>query len=198
MPAALLMSNLQAILRAECARGTDVPQVPTQANRQLMESLGGNSKFVTFFYGALDPLARRLSYSNAGHNPPLVVRAGGTIEELATGGLILGLPMAEYDQVSSISRPATSSSFTDGVTEAESCHGLYSDERCRSWSGASVLFGEGDRAGDPRRRRSLQSRAPPDRRRDRGREGGVTRRLRALNRTGEKPVPGQVTGKMVS
>jgi CHASE2 domain-containing sensor protein len=131
VPAALLMSNLQAILRAECARGTDVPQVPTQANRQLMESLGGNSKFVTFFYGALDPLARRLSYSNAGHNPPLVVRAGGTIEELSTGGLILGVfPMAEYEQgVVDLLSGDLVVLFTDGVTEAESRHGLYSDER---------------------------------------------------------------------
>jgi len=131
VPAALLMSNLQAILRAECARGTEVPQVPTQANRQLMESLGGNSKFVTFFYGALDPAARRLSYSNAGHNPPLVVRKDGTIEELATGGLILGVfPMAEYDEGSVDLRAGDLVVlFTDGVTEAESRHGLYSDER---------------------------------------------------------------------
>ena len=131
VPAALLMSNLQAILRAECARGTDVPQVPTQANRQLMESLGGNSKFVTFFYGALDPVARRLFYSNAGHNPPLVVRAGGTIEELSTGGLILGVfPMAEYDQGTvDLAAGDLVVLFTDGVTEAESRHGLYSDER---------------------------------------------------------------------
>jgi CHASE2 domain-containing sensor protein len=131
VPAALLMSNVQAILRAECARGTDVPHVPAQANRQLMESLSGNSKFVTFFYGALDPAARRLSYSNAGHNPPLVVRADGTIEELATGGLILGVfPMAEYDQGTvDLAAGDLVVLFTDGVTEAESRHGLYSDER---------------------------------------------------------------------
>ena len=131
VPAALLMSNLQAILRAECARGTAVPQVPTQANRQLMESLGGNSKFITFFYGALDPGARRLSYSNAGHNPPLVVRADGRIEELVTGGLILGVfPLAEYDEGKVDLAPGDLVVlFTDGVTEAESRHGLFSDER---------------------------------------------------------------------
>ena len=131
VPAALLMSNLQAILRAECARGTDVPQVPTQANRQLMESLAGNSKFVTFFYGALDPATRRLSYSNAGHNPPLLVRKSGAIEELETGGLILGVfPMAEYDQgIVDLATGDLLVLFTDGVTEAESRHGLYSDER---------------------------------------------------------------------
>jgi CHASE2 domain-containing sensor protein len=129
--AALLMSNVQAILRAECARGTAVPHVPAQANRQLMESLAGNSKFVTFFYGALDPAARRLFYSNAGHNPPLVVRADGRIEELETGGLILGVfPLAEYDEGSvDLAAGDLVVLFTDGVTEAESRHGLYSDER---------------------------------------------------------------------
>ncbi|MEP7027012.1 MAG: SpoIIE family protein phosphatase [Candidatus Eisenbacteria bacterium] len=129
--AALLMSNVQAILRAECARGTAVPQVPAQANRQLMESLAGNSKFVTFFYGALDPVAKRFYYSNAGHNPPLVVRADGRIEELTEGGLILGVfPLAEYDEGTVDLAPGdVLALFTDGVTEAESRQGLYSDER---------------------------------------------------------------------
>ena len=186
------MSNLQAILRAECARGTDVPQVPTQANRQLMESLGGNSKFVTFFYGALDPRARRLSYSNAGHNPPLVVRAGGTIEELATGGLILGVfPMAEYEQGTvDLAAGDLVVLFTDGVTEAESRHGLYSDERLQEL----VLRERGRSAReiaqtDPRRRRPLQPRPPPDRRRDRGRGEGGVGRARGVRL--EKPAPGR-------
>jgi serine phosphatase RsbU (regulator of sigma subunit)/CHASE2 domain-containing sensor protein len=132
VPAALLMSNLQAILRAECARGSAVPAVPAQANRQLSESMGGNSKFVTFFYGAFDPRARRLSYSNAGHNPPLVVRADGRIEELETGGLLLGVfPLAEYDEGTVDLEPGDLCVlFTDGVTEAESkTRELYSDER---------------------------------------------------------------------
>jgi sigma-B regulation protein RsbU (phosphoserine phosphatase) len=131
VPAALLMSNLQAILRAECARGAGVPHVPALANRQLMESMSGNSKFVTFFYGAYDPAARRLSYSNAGHNPPLVVRADGTIEELVAGGLILGVfALAEYDEAAVDLGPGDAVVlFTDGVTEAEARHGMYGDER---------------------------------------------------------------------
>jgi CHASE2 domain-containing sensor protein len=131
VPAALLMSNLQAILRAECARGSDVTQVPSQANKQLMESMPGSSKFVTFFYGALDPAARRLSYSNAGHNPPLVVRTDGAIQELEAGGLLLGVfPFAEYEQGTVDLGPGdVVVLFTDGVTEAESRRGLYGDER---------------------------------------------------------------------
>jgi serine phosphatase RsbU (regulator of sigma subunit) len=132
VPAALLMSNLQAILRAEAARGSAVPAVPAHANRQLSESMGGSSKFVTFFYGAFDPALRRLSYSNAGHNPPLVVRADGRIEELETGGLLLGVfPLAEYDEGTVDLEPGDLCVlFTDGVTEAESkTKDLYSDER---------------------------------------------------------------------
>lgn len=132
VPAALLMSNLQAILRAECARGSAVTAIPAQANRQLSDSMGGSSKFVTFFYGALDPGTRRLSYTNAGHNPPLVVRADGRIEELATGGLLLGVfPFAEYEEGAVDLGPGDLCVlFTDGVTEAESrSRNLYGDER---------------------------------------------------------------------
>lgn len=132
VPAALLMSNLQAILRAECARGSDVTAIPAQANRQLSESMGGSSKFVTFWYGALDPVTRRLSYTNAGHNPPYLVRADGRIEELEVGGLLLGVfPFAEYEEGTVDLEPGDLCVlFTDGVTEAESKNRtLYSDER---------------------------------------------------------------------
>ncbi len=132
VPAALLMSNLQAILRAETSRGSGVTDIPAQANRQLMESMSGSSKFVTFFYGALDPEARRLSYTNAGHNPPLVVRADGSIEELEAGGLLLGVfPIAQYDEGTVDLLPGDLCVlFTDGVTEAENkARDLYSDER---------------------------------------------------------------------
>ncbi|MEO6462616.1 MAG: PP2C family protein-serine/threonine phosphatase, partial [Candidatus Eisenbacteria bacterium] len=74
----------------------------------------------------------RLSYSNAGHNPPLVVRADGRIEELETGGMLLGVfPMAEYDEGTVDLEPGDLCVlFTDGVTEAENkTRDLYSDER---------------------------------------------------------------------
>ncbi len=135
VPAALLMSNLQAIFRAETSRGSGVTDIPAQANRQLMESMSGSSKFVTFFYGALDPEARRLSYTNAGHNPPLVVRADGSIEELEAGGLLLGVfPIAQYDEGTVDLLPGDLCVlFTDGVTEAENkARDLYSDERLQA------------------------------------------------------------------
>jgi len=132
VPAALLMSNLQAILRAETARGSGVPEIPKQANRQLMESMSGSGKFITFFYAALDPETRRVVYTNAGHNPPLVVRADGRIEELETGGLLLGVfPFAEYEEgVVELAPGDVCVLFTDGVTEAENrAKDLYGDPR---------------------------------------------------------------------
>src|SRR5262249_60281811 len=84
VPAALLMSKIQATLRGECSHEVAVPEVPERANRLLMESMEGSSKFVTFFYGALEPGTSRLRYSNAGHNPPYLLRADGTLEQLET------------------------------------------------------------------------------------------------------------------
>jgi CHASE2 domain-containing sensor protein len=124
VPAALLMSKLQATLRGETSHEVTVPEVPERANRLLMESMEGSSKFVTFFYGALEPGTQRLRYSNAGHNPPYLLRADGTLEQLETGGLLLGIfPHARYDEGVVDLRPGdVIVLFTDGVTEAEDRH----------------------------------------------------------------------------
>ena len=97
-----------------------------------MQSMAGSSKFVTFFYGALDTVAKRLYYSNAGHNPPIVMREDGSIEELSTGGLLLGVfPLAEYEQGTvDLKMGDVVVLFTDGVTEAEDRkQELYGDPR---------------------------------------------------------------------
>jgi hypothetical protein len=124
VPAALLMSKLQATLRGETSHEVTVPEVPERANRLLMESMEGSSKFVTFFYGALEPDTRRLRYSNAGHNPPYLLRADGALEQLETGGLLLGIfPHASYDEgVVELQPGDVIVLFTDGVTEAEDRH----------------------------------------------------------------------------
>jgi CHASE2 domain-containing sensor protein len=132
VPAALLMSKLQATLRGETSHEVTVPEVPERANRLLMESMEGSSKFVTFFYGALEPDTRRLRYSNAGHNPPYLLRADGTLEQLETGGLLLGIfPHATYDEgVVELKPGDVIVLFTDGVTEAEDRHkGQFGEER---------------------------------------------------------------------
>jgi sigma-B regulation protein RsbU (phosphoserine phosphatase) len=132
VPAALLMSKLQAILRGECAHEFTVPEVPERANRLLMESSQGSTKFITFFFATLDPKTHELRYTNAGHNPPVLLRRDGTVELLDAGGLLLGIfPLATYDEGMTELRPGdVLFLFTDGVTEAEDRRkAQYGDER---------------------------------------------------------------------
>lgn len=132
IPAALLMSKLQAILRGECAHEFTVPEVPERANRLLMESSEGSTKFITFFFATLDPKTRELRYTNAGHNPPVLLRRDGAVEFLETGGFLLGIfPMATYDEGVTELRPGdVLFLFTDGVTEAEDRRkAQYGDDR---------------------------------------------------------------------
>lgn len=119
--AALLMSKLQAILRGETSHAASVSEVPERANRLLMEAMKGSSKFVTFFFSVLDPRSRELRYSNAGHNPPLLLRADGTVLPLTEGGLLLGIfSHAQYEEAVIELEPGdVLVLFTDGVTEAE-------------------------------------------------------------------------------
>ncbi len=132
IPAALLMSNMQATLRGECSHGAEVTEVVAHANRLLMDSMEGSNKFITFFFATVDPATRRFRFTNAGHNPPLWVRRDGTLEKLETGGLLLGIfPMATFEAGEVQLEPGDSVVlFTDGVTEAEDRNkNQFTDER---------------------------------------------------------------------
>ncbi len=88
-------------------------------NRYLVESIPPN-RFVTLFYAELDPQKGTLAFLNAGHNPPLIVHAGGTMEQLAAGGLPLGI-MANADFREGRTRLHPGDVlviYSDGVTEA--------------------------------------------------------------------------------
>jgi serine phosphatase RsbU (regulator of sigma subunit) len=76
--------------------------------------------FATFFYGVLDGRTATFTYTNAGHNPPLLCRAGGELEELRAGGLLLGmLTDQDYEQETVTLAPGdVVILFTDGITEA--------------------------------------------------------------------------------
>ena len=70
----------------------------TRLNRIITSNCPSN-RFITFFIGVLDPKTGELTYVNAGHNPPLVAHADGSVEKLEGTGLILGiLPMATYSK----------------------------------------------------------------------------------------------------
>ncbi len=123
VPAALLMANVQASLRAS-VRDLDSPaRVCTIVNGMLHESIAAN-KFVTFFCGVLDASTRTFRYCNAGHPYPILVSAG-VVHTLDQGGAVLGVfPSWDY-QDSSVNLKSGDRLllFTDGIAEAEGAQG---------------------------------------------------------------------------
>jgi serine phosphatase RsbU (regulator of sigma subunit) len=93
--AALLMSSLHAAVHAQVDASDSLVKTISSINRYLVDSIPAN-RFVTLFYAELDPKNGSLAFLNAGHNPPLIVHAAGTMEQLASGGLPLGI-MADAD-----------------------------------------------------------------------------------------------------
>jgi sigma-B regulation protein RsbU (phosphoserine phosphatase) len=119
VPAALLMSNLQAAVRAFAQDATPPASVCASVNRLLCRNMA-SGRFVTFCYARIDIAARRLTFANAGHNPPLLIRRDGTIERLSPGGTVLGVfPDNAYEQGEF---PLTAGDrlvfYTDGISEA--------------------------------------------------------------------------------
>ena len=116
--ASLLMASVRASLRAHAAGIFDMSTVLSRVNRDLhADSLTG--EFATLFYAVLDHRARRLTYSNAGHPPPLLFREG-RCRRLTTGGLALGIePAAHYRWEALEMLPGDCLLlFTDGLSEA--------------------------------------------------------------------------------
>src|SRR5262249_11912172 len=98
MPAALLMSSLQAALKPLIWDCGSPRELCRRLNRILCE-IAPVGKFVSFFYGVLDSTDNRLTYCNAGHNPPLLIRSNGVASELNAAGAVLGqFPDWVYEQ----------------------------------------------------------------------------------------------------
>jgi len=119
MPAALLMSSLQAALKPLIWDTRSPRELCRRLNRILCE-ITPVGKFVSFFYAVLDSKDNRLTYCNAGHNPPVLVRANGAASELNVAGAVLGqFPDWVYEQSDLQLRPGdTLMMFTDGLVEA--------------------------------------------------------------------------------
>jgi phosphoserine phosphatase RsbU/P len=117
--AALLMSSLHAAIHAQADAHDSISETIGAVNRYLVESIPPN-RFVTLFYAELDPRKGTLTFLNAGHNPPLIVHAGGTMEQLAAGGLPLGIMSdAEFREGRTQLRPGdVLVIYSDGVSEA--------------------------------------------------------------------------------
>jgi sigma-B regulation protein RsbU (phosphoserine phosphatase) len=87
-------------------------------NTLIYES-SASSRYATLFYARLDPAARQLSYVNAGHNPPILLRKNGAAETLETGGAVVGLlPGSQYRQGAVQLEPGDLLlGYTDGISE---------------------------------------------------------------------------------
>ena len=122
--AALLMSSLHAAVHAQADANDSIVKTIVAVNRYLVESIPPN-RFVTLFYAELDPKSGALAFLNAGHNPPLIVHAGGTMEQLASGGLPLGiLADADFREGRTKLYPGdVLVIYSDGVSEAVNPNG---------------------------------------------------------------------------
>src|SRR5216683_1185036 len=119
MPAALLMSNLQAVVKAVAAENTSPKELVEKVNRVMWRNTT-EAKFITLFYGLLDIDCKTLQYANAGHNAPVLTREDGVQVRLELGGLIVGaFEESVYDQGEIDVRPGDRLvMFTDGLSEA--------------------------------------------------------------------------------
>lgn len=119
LPAALLMSNLQAGVRGLASTSLPPDGLCTRLNSLVCHNTGGD-RFITFFYAQLDGPGRRLSYTNAGHNAPVLLHRDGSYERLQAGGGVLGvLPDQKFAMDAAQLAPGDRVVFfTDGVTES--------------------------------------------------------------------------------
>jgi len=131
IPAALIMASFRASLIAEIRNNYAIRTICKKVNSLLYESLE-RENYVTAFYGVLDSKNDIFTFSNCGHNQPILIRADGSEELLQEGGLALGV----VDDVDYEERPISINSgdvmvfYTDGVTEAEASDGKqYGTER---------------------------------------------------------------------
>jgi len=121
MPAALLMSNVQAAVHAFASEAVSPAEMCAKVNR-VVSSSTGEDKFITFFYGIVDAEQKLLTYTNAGHNPGILQRRDGSLIRLEAGGAVLGpFPSWSYKQEDiDLEAGDRLLLFTDGVTELRS------------------------------------------------------------------------------
>jgi sigma-B regulation protein RsbU (phosphoserine phosphatase) len=129
-PAALLMALLLAMMRTLVDERLEPAALITRLNVQVVRHAPG-SRFITLFYAVYQPLTGELRYVNAGHMPPLVLRADGRCERLADGGIALGMfGGSTYTEGCTLLRSnEILAVYSDGITEAENPGGQPFDEQ---------------------------------------------------------------------
>ena len=123
--AALLMANLQAVLRSHCATAWEEPEIFLRSVNRLLYENTAEGDYATLFFAEYDDATRKLRYSNCGHPPSLLLRGGGGVERLGATCTVVGLfdkwdcVMAERE----LSAGDVILIYTDGVTEARNEEG---------------------------------------------------------------------------
>ena len=121
--AALMMASLQASLRGQTMTGPEnLAAVVGRVNRLVYE-VSSPERYATFFFARYEPATRQLTYVNAGHNPPMLLRRSNgawTVTRLKEGGTVVGLlPHFDYSQATVELQPGdVLAAFTDGISEA--------------------------------------------------------------------------------
>ena len=124
VPAALFMVLSRTNLRA-AAFSRELPAETLARMNELLISDSRSEMFVTVWYGVFDPITGEMLYANAGHNPPLLLRANGKVEELSAHGIALGVinPVELEAKRVVLEKGDSLLAYTDGVTEALSRSG---------------------------------------------------------------------------
>ena len=120
VPAAIFMAVSRTLIRATGIRGAGAAECMTYSNNLLAKE-AVNSMFVTVFYGIYNIQTGEVTYANAGHNPPYLMKANGTIEQLPLSKDIVAGAIDEYefsDEKLQLEHGDTLLLYTDGVTEA--------------------------------------------------------------------------------
>jgi phosphoserine phosphatase RsbU/P len=145
--AALMMANLQANLRSQCAIAVDQPQLFLQSVNQLFYENTTDSAYATLIFAEYDDRAGRLRYANCGHLSALILRSDGALDRLDSTSTVLGLFNKWNCSIgeSRLFPGDTLALYTDGVTE--------------SFNDSGEEFGEGRLVEALRRRRELSPQA---------------------------------------
>jgi sigma-B regulation protein RsbU (phosphoserine phosphatase) len=118
IPGALVVSNMQATLRAFLQYSDDLLPIVTRLNESITRQTTAD-RYITFFIGLYDHQKSSLTYINAGHNPPLLVHRNGQMKELKTGGIFIGFMPWEYESETVPFRKGEQLIlYTDGLVEA--------------------------------------------------------------------------------
>jgi sigma-B regulation protein RsbU (phosphoserine phosphatase) len=153
MPAALLMSNVQAVLKSNASEVVAPGELCTRVNRVVCDNIVSH-RFITCFYALLDTQNKKLSYTNAGHCPPMLIRDGRCLR-MKEGGPVLGIfPDRPYAEGEIDLRSGDwLVLFTDGVTEAPNASGTeFGEDRLEELLTKLLINGHNFRAAELRDR----------------------------------------------